>query len=186
MSQGRSEDRLCDPGRNKDSGRFSFPDFYQREKPRLMRFFARQLGNHADADELAQETFTRFVKVAPVHALASPQAYLTRIATNLLRDFVSRGATLLTQKSAPLDETHILVAQIDTHRDLASRQELAHWQAILQQLSPDTLDIFVANRIADKSYRQIAEERDVPLWVVQEHMKKALRLLAAHRETISD
>jgi RNA polymerase sigma-70 factor (ECF subfamily) len=46
-------------------------------------------------DELAQETFTRFVKAAPVHALASPQAYLTRIATNLLRNFISRGATLL-------------------------------------------------------------------------------------------
>ncbi|MES2158553.1 MAG: RNA polymerase sigma factor [Pseudomonadota bacterium] len=186
MSQGRSEDRLCDPRRHRDSGRFSFPDFYQREKPRLMRFFARQLGNQADADELAQESFARFVKVAPVHALASPQAYLTRIATNLLRDFVSRGATLLAQKSTPLDDTYTLVAQIDTHRALASREELAHWQSVLQQLSPETLDIFVANRIADKSYREIAQERNVPLWTVQEHMKKALRLLAAHRETDSD
>lgn len=188
MSQSQAKDRSSDPVRHKDSDSepFRFPDFYKKEKPRLMRFFTRQLGNPADADELAQESFTRFVRAAPVQALASPQAYLTRIATNLLRDFIARGSTLLSQRSGLLDESVTLVAPDDTHREIQTRQELERWKAILEQLEPDTLDIFLRNRVEGETYVEIAAALDVPLWVVQKQMLKAIRHVNAHREAEHD
>lgn len=188
MSQGRSEDRLCDPIRQRDSGSepFRFPEFYKKEKPRLMRFFTRQLGNQADADELAQEVFTRFVRAAPVQALESPQAYLTRIATNLLRDFVARGSTLLSRRSTLLDDDLELVATSDTHRETQARQDLSRWKLILGQLNPETLDIFLRNRVEGQTYVEIARELDVPLWMVQKHMLKAIKHVVAHREANDD
>ncbi|MGE6695654.1 MULTISPECIES: RNA polymerase sigma factor [Sphingobium] len=188
MSQGRSEDRVCGPIRQRDSGAepFRFPDFYNREKPRLMRFFTRQLGNQADADELAQEAFTRFVRTAPVQALENAQAYLTRIATNLLRDFIARGSTLLSKRSMLLDEDLDLVAASDTHRETQARQDLARWKLILEQLKPETLDIFLRNRVEGQTYVEIARELDVPLWVVQKQMLKAMKHVLAHREANDD
>lgn len=188
MGQGRQEDRFRDPRAIRDSGDdgFAFPEFYRREKPRLMRFFARKLGNQADADELSQETFSRFARGAPTLTLSSPRAYLTRIATNLLRDFVERGSTLLSQRSTSLDDGMIAVAPVDTHRDVQCRQELARWTLILQQLEPDTLDIFLRNRVQGQSYREIADELELPLWVVQKQMLKAIRHVTAHREANDD
>lgn len=188
MSQGRSEDRLRDPQRHADSGSdpFRFPDFYRKEKPRLMRFFTRQLGNPTDADELAQETFTRFVRAAPVQALASPQAYLTRIATNLLRDFIERGSTLLSRRSSLLDDDVELIAPVDTHREIQARQDLSRWTLILNQLEPKTLDIFLRNRVEGQTYVEIAQELGVPLWVVQKQMLKAIKHVIAHREANDD
>ena len=188
MSQGRSEDRLCEPLMIQDSGSepFRFPEFYRREKPRLMRFFTRQLGNQADADELAQETFTRFVRAAPVQALESPQAFLTRIATNLLRDFIKRGSTLLSKRSTLLDDDLDLIAASDTHRETQARQDLARWELILNQLKPDTLDIFLRNRVEGQTYVEIAAELDLPLWMVQKHMLRAIKHVIAHREANDD
>lgn len=188
MSQGRSEDRLCDPIRVSDSGAeaFRFPDFYRKEKPRLVRFFTRQLGNQADADELAQETFTRFVRTAPVQALASPHAYLTRIATNLLRNFVARSSTRLSRRSTLIDDGPDLVSPSDTHRETQARQDLARWKLILDQLKPETLDIFLRNRVDGQTYVEIAEELGVPLWVVQKQMLKAIKHVVAHREANDD
>ncbi len=188
MSHGKSEDRVCGPIKQRDCGGepFRFPDFYRREKPRLMRFFARQLGNQADADDLAQETFTRFVRAAPVQALESPQAYLTRIATNLLRDFIARGSTLLSKRSTLLDDEPDLIAASDTHRETQARQDLARWKLILDQLKPETLDIFLRNRVEGQTYVEIAKELDVPLWVVQKQMLRAIKHVVAHREANDD
>lgn len=188
MGQGESEGRKTDLLMT-DSGsadRIGFADFYRQEKPRLVRFFNRQLGNQADADDLSQETLARFVKVAPLPALSSPRAYLTRIATNLLRDHAARGSTRLSQRSTALDEGLHTPAAIDPYQEVQSRQELARWTEILQRLKPRTLEIFLLNRVEGYSYRQIAIDLGVPLWVVQKHMLKALRHIAAHRDADND
>ncbi|WP_150295643.1 RNA polymerase sigma factor [Sphingobium estronivorans] len=81
-----------------------FAVVYQREKPRLLRYFLQKLGNRADADEMAQEVMTRFLGASPAIAVATPRAYITRIATNMLRDRAERGSTRLSQLSVSLDE----------------------------------------------------------------------------------
>lgn len=188
MGQGRSEGRRIDLQivSNDNGERFSFTDFYRRERPRLMRFFTRQLGNPADADEFSQETLARFVRTAPHPALGSPRAYLTRIATNLLRDHAERGSTRLARQSTQLEDGYHAISTDDPHLDLHSRQELARWTAILQQLPARTLEIFLLNRLEGCSYRQIASDLGVPHWVVQKHMLKAIKLITHHRSADDD
>jgi len=188
MGQGEREGRRIDLqiASNDTGERFSFTDFYRREKPRLMRFFTRKLGNPADADEFSQETLTRFVRAAPHPSLGSPRAYLTRIATNLLRDHAERGSTRLSRQLTLLEDGVNAISTLDPHRDAQSRQELDRWTAILQQLPPRTLEIFLLNRVEGCSYRQIASDLGEPLWVVQKHMLKAIRLIDRQREADND
>lgn len=163
-----------------------FAELYRKEKPRLLRFFLRKLGNSSEADDMAQETMARFFRAAPQVGMISPEAYLTRIATNMLQDRADRGSTRLALRSTTIDEAMAVSDGIDAHRDIAARQELARWRAILAKLPSDTLEIFSLNRIEGYSYREIAVNKDLPLWVVQKHMLKAIRHIAAHQDAQDD
>jgi RNA polymerase sigma factor (sigma-70 family) len=160
----------------------TFQAIYRDERPRLLRYFLYKLGNRADADDLANETMTRYLGAAPTASITTPRAYLTRIATNLLRDRAERGSTKLAQLSVPLDEGLNRAAGLDPHREVESRQELERWKAILLQLPARTLEIFLLNRVEGISYREIAAELGLPLWMIQKHMLKAIRHIAAHQD----
>jgi RNA polymerase sigma factor (sigma-70 family) len=170
--------------RNRSNANHADGDFktiYLSERPRLLRFFLQRLGNRADADDLANETMVRYLGASPATSISAPRAYLIRIATNLLRDRAERGSTRLAQISVPLDEGLTRSCGFDPHRELESRQELQRWKEILLKLPPRTLDIFLLNRIDGRSYREIASDLSLPLWMVQKHMLKAIRHLAAHQ-----
>ena len=173
-------------GNGRDSSHASFADLYRREKPRLLRFFFRKLGNKAEADDLAQETLARFFKATGRIDVATPEAYLTRIATNMLRDRAALGATALARACVPLDDGIEIADPFDPHRTAAGRQSIARWQRILSGLPPLTLDIFLLNRVEGHSYRDIASIKDLPLWAVQKHMLKAIRHIAANQEADDD
>ena len=104
---------------------------YRAEASWLIRFFRRHLGNSDDAQDLAQETMLRFLRVAPMTQMATPQAYLRRIATNLARDHAGSGAQKFAQKSAPLVEGLDTAIGVDQHQIVTGREELAIWEAIL-------------------------------------------------------
>lgn len=169
-----------EPGWFRGTRRTQFVEVYREEKPRLMRYFLRKLGNKADADEMAQETLARFLKSAP-STIASPRGYLTRIANNLIKDRACRNSTRLAQRSVPLDDSIGKPSQLDLQREAEARQSVERWRGILRQLAPDTLEIFVLNRVEGYSYREIAENLGLPLWQVQKHMLKAIRHVSANR-----
>ena len=160
----------------------AFQAIYRDQRPRLLRYFLNKLGNRADADDLANETMARYWGASPPRSIATPGAYLTRIATNLLRERAERGSTKLAQISAPLDEGLNRSAGFDPHREIESRQELERWKAILLQLPPRTLEIFLLNRVEGLSYQEIAHSQQLPFWLVKKQMRKAIQHLAAHQD----
>jgi RNA polymerase sigma-19 factor, ECF subfamily len=56
----------------------------------LRRFLLRRVGNVHDADDLAQEVFTRLLRVRDVELVRKPLAYLLGIATHVVHEFVQR------------------------------------------------------------------------------------------------
>ena len=65
----------------------AFAGFYQRSAPALRAYLARVSGNAALADDLAQESYLRFLcATQPEGGEVNYRRYLFRIATNLLRD----------------------------------------------------------------------------------------------------
>ncbi|SEK05530.1 RNA polymerase sigma-70 factor, ECF subfamily [Sphingobium sp. AP50] len=167
---------------SREDFRARFILLYRKEKPRLLRFFLRRLRNQADADEMAQEVLARYFKAASNLEVATPEAYLTRIATNMLRDRAELGATRLALRSVPLDEALLLTDQIDPYREASAREDVARWESLLRGLPRETVDIFLLNRLEGYSYREIGFNKRLPLWIVQKQMLKAMRFVAANLE----
>lgn len=147
----------------------------------LARFFRRQLGNREDAQDLTQETMLRYIRAAPATAAAPPQAYLHRIAVNLLRDRFKSSDTKMTRSTRPLIEGLDQADDFDQHRTLAGREELEQWQAILDRLPARTLEIFLFSRIDNCTYKEIATKLGMTVPNVRRHMIKAIAHVERHR-----
>lgn len=156
-------------------------DLFHAEAPWLIRFFRRRVGLREEADDLAQESLLRFLRAAPTTEMATPQAYLRRIATNLLRDRAERGSTRLAEISVPLVEGLDKPADFDPHRELEAREELAHYDKVLRQLKPRTLEVFLLSRVDGYTYKEIAGRLGISQWSVKRHMLKAIAHIDQNR-----
>jgi RNA polymerase sigma-70 factor (ECF subfamily) len=181
LEEDGDHDRTRDSSTSKVMGASEFDAIYRSEAPALVRFFRRRLGSSDEAADMAQEALARFLRVSPMTQVTTPQAYLQRIATNLLRDRAERASTRLSEVSVPLMEGLDHPTEYDQHRELEGRQELAHYTAILRELKPRTLEIFLLSRVDGFTYKEIAVKVGMSVWGVKRQMLKAIAHLDQHR-----
>jgi len=149
----------------------SLGEFYHSHAPRLFRFFARR-AERQDAGDLVQESFTRFANARRGGDIDRPEAYLNRIATNVLRN---RAKTALARSLAshiPADD--IPLAGHDPVAALEARDQIERLQKALTSLPPKTREIFLAHRLDGFSYKAIATQTGLSLKGVEWHMTKAI------------
>jgi RNA polymerase sigma-70 factor (ECF subfamily) len=74
----------------------SFESFFEDEKDRLLRILSVITGSRAEAEDLAQEAFTKvFERWATVGAMEDPAGYLHQTAMNLFRNQYRRARVAL-------------------------------------------------------------------------------------------
>ena len=141
---------------------------------RLHRFFARH-GARQDADDLVQESFVRFAGMqakSPDKVVDRPEAYLTTIAVNVLRDRAKVAARRSTASHLPAEEVALVGS--DNIAALEARDQLERLQASLARLSPKSRLVFLAHRRDGLSYKEIARQEGLSEKGVQNRMSKAI------------
>jgi RNA polymerase sigma-70 factor (ECF subfamily) len=141
---------------------------------RLMRFFARH-GARQDAADLVQESFARLAGAwakRPRIAIERPEAYLSRIALNLLRERARVAARRSMASHISADE--VPLAGNDPIAALEARDQLERLQASLARLSPKSRSVFLAHRRDGVSYKEIANREGLSEKAVQRRMSKAI------------
>jgi RNA polymerase sigma factor (sigma-70 family) len=141
---------------------------------RLHRFFARH-GARQDADDLVQESFVRFAGMqakSPDKMVDRPEAYLTTIAVNLLRDRAKIAVRRSTASHIPAEEVALVGS--DNIAALEARDQLERLQASLARLSPKSRLVFLAHRRDGLSYKEIARQEGLSEKGVQNRMSKAI------------
>lgn len=145
---------------------------YRSQSPRLARFFARRTPRDEVAD-LVQESFRRLLGAAT--RVERPEAYLSRIASNLVRDRASAAARH--QEAAHESYDDEAVAGPDPHQQLEARDTVARLEEALTTLKPKTREIFLMHRLDGFSYAEIAEAKGMSIKGVEKQIAKALYLL---------
>jgi RNA polymerase sigma factor (sigma-70 family) len=151
-------------------------ELYRSESPKLVRILSRRMRNGDDAQDLVQDVFFRFARLRrPWPSLERPQAYLRRIAINLLKD---RGKAELRHSAA----LHVVVDEEalpgpSQERLLESRDMLRRLEAAMMRLRPKTREIFMAHRIHGMTYAEIAERTGLSVKGVESQMSRALAQL---------
>lgn len=155
-------------------GSVSLDTLYREEAPRLLRSLTRRTADRDDARDMVHEIFCRVARLGAGGSLRldRPQAYLGRIATNLLRDRAKQASRHMAASHFPADEGQI--AGTDQQRLLESRDMLMRVEAAMLKLRPKTREIFMAHRIDGLSYAEIAERTGLTVKGVEKQMSKAI------------
>jgi RNA polymerase sigma factor (sigma-70 family) len=152
-------------------------ELYRSESPKLVRILSRQTSSNADAQDLVQDVFFRFARMRGrwPSSLERPQAYLRRIASNLLKNRAKADFRHSAAMHVVADEE--VLQGLDQDRLLESRDMLRRLEAAMMRLRPRTREIFMAHRIDGMSYAEIAEQTGLTIKGVEKQMSKALAQL---------
>ena len=148
-------------------------ELHRIHRRRLLRFFARH-GARQDAADLVQESFVRLAGARAKRgaAIERPEAYLSTIASNLLRDRAKIALRRSLAKHIPADEVPLVGH--DPIALLEARDQLERLQASLARLSPKTRSIFLAHRRDGMTYKDIANQTGLSVKAVERRMSKAI------------
>jgi RNA polymerase sigma-70 factor (ECF subfamily) len=122
-----------------------------------------------------QESFVRFAGMqakSPHKVVDRPEAYLTTIAVNLLRDRAKIAARRSTASHLPAEEVALVGS--DNIAALEARDQLERLQASLARLSPKSRLVFLAHRRDGLSYKEIARQEGLSEKGVENRMSKAI------------
>jgi RNA polymerase sigma-70 factor (ECF subfamily) len=162
-----------------------FSAAFREHRGRLYRYFRRRLANEDDAQELAQETFLRLMRVARVDLVADPQAYLYRVARNLVYEQGTRG--LPVDSRVEVSELESLEDPHGTPEAEAERALLARSiEHVLAELSPRNQAILLLFCQGGLSQREISDRVGLSKSMVQKCLAQAIahcrKRLGAARE----
>lgn len=155
----------------------SFDTFYRAERPRLLRYVRWRVGSDA-APDLVQEAFARLLRSGAFGRVEHPEAYLTRIAQNLLIDGARR------KKGEP-----VICCLFDEELWASSRPEQAWrieaiellrlYRKAVRAMPPKTRRVFVMRRVKRMSCKEIAAALGIGVATVDYHMVQELALCRA-------
>lgn len=149
-----------------------------RHRPALLRYFFRHLTSREDAEDLTQETLVRFSQqpASTLAALANVEAYLLRIASNLLRDRFRRDRSRRTSDHVPLETvTHSWQSEEPScERVYEDKERLQDFLRALDELPPRSQQVFLLQRYDGLTYSAIAKRLQISVSAVEKHMMRAL------------
>jgi len=148
---------------------------FQQYHAGLHRFLMRRLRSTHHAQDLAQETYLRLLRMDRQELVRKPQAYLYRIASNLVYEFKLR------ERNEPISfdseafehaaESPAVPATTDASDGLSLSQQL---ESVLGQLPPLYCAVFVLRKRDGMSYSEIARTLDISVHTVKKYLARAV------------
>ena len=148
-----------------------FAALYSQHHSWLQRWLRARLGNAGDADDLAQDTFTRILGRPGLGALHEPRAFLTTVAKGVLVNWYQRQAleraylealAALPEPTAISPEQRMLI--LETLHDI---------DALLDALPPKVKQAFLMAQLDGMGYADIAGHLGLSLITIKRYMKQA-------------
>ncbi|MHC4443220.1 MAG: RNA polymerase sigma factor [Planctomycetota bacterium] len=142
--------------------------------PRLYGYFYRLTGSQHDAEDLLQEVFVRLVRTFDDYQHQGRfEAWLFRIALNLLRDRVrrrkkSKSAGLMPQSLPTKEENDPLDNYPDNSApqpqdDLYRAEQIDRMQLAIEKLPEPEREVIIMRHFSQMSFREIADTMNIPL-----------------------
>lgn len=153
----------------------AFETLYRKHKDPLYRFFLRQCGSRAVAEELYQDVWLRVIKARESYQhKAKFSTWLYRIAHNILIDFFRKPET----EGDELEEEHISSGAANDPAVIVSGQEkIQRYLIQLRTLPKEQREVFLLKEEAGLSIEQIALTTGDSFETVKSRLRYAVKKL---------
>ena len=178
------------PDRQLTTKKYDFHEIIDRHQQAIYRYLVRCTGNIDDAQELFQDTFLRAHRAyVSLSADANHQAWLFRIATNLVKNYIrsrERRRKIFVDGEAPAASHSTSSSTANAEDDLQS-QETAHiLLKALQALPFRQRTALIQRQFEGLDYRLIAENLECSEDTARAHVYQALRKLRIRWHQMND
>lgn len=166
-------------------GRFEFAGFYRATVAPLRRYLTRLLGNRADAEDVAQDSYARVYPAMQAQRVEKPEAFLYTAARRLAFKNLTRRRTAATVSVEPakLDQHAAVAAGV---RDsVIARQDLEAFRVAVAGLPPRCREVFLLRKLELLPHEEIARRLGITVSTVDKQLARALRLVRAAMDDIA-
>jgi RNA polymerase sigma factor (sigma-70 family) len=147
----------------------TFEAFFESEKDRLLRILCVITGSRSEAEDLAQEAFTRvFERWEIVAGMEDPAGYLHRTAMNLFKSQYRRAATALKRAIG-------LGPERDVFKDVEDRHVARHSLSSLTPRQRAALVLTEALGYSGEEAGRLLGIRASTVWALTHQARAALR-----------
>ena len=166
-----------------DRPRTNVTELYRDASPELVSLLTRQLGNPRDAQDIAQDAFERFCRVADTEDIANPRGLLFTTAYRLALNHLRNRRVAGDRQASTLENTD---AAADPSRIVDDRERLNRAWHAMARLPEKTCHVFLLHRFEGLTYREIADQVGLSRKSVEYHMGRALRSISRALDTSTD
>ena len=160
LDQRTGQDDAALVARSLQQDQEAFGRLIDRHATTIVNLAYRMVGNRAEAEDLAQETFlSAFKSLSTFRADAKFSTWLYRIATNKCKDWLRVKSPGQGLKDVAVDEAlDVHVAEDRTPERLLSQQQVAlELEQAIQRLPPLYREAFVLKHVEGLSYEEMQE-----------------------------
>jgi RNA polymerase sigma factor (sigma-70 family) len=141
----------------------------------LHRYLMRRLANAQNAQDLAQEAYLRLVRLEDAELVRAPQAYLFRIASNLIYELrLRQRRDPVTFDSRMVDYAAERVSDPNASEPGERINMERQLESVLAQLPPLYAAILVMKKRDGKSMEEIAKELGISIHTVKKYLFRAV------------
>ncbi|MGX5818911.1 RNA polymerase sigma-70 factor [Chitinophaga lutea] len=156
----------------------AFNVLYGRHFIRLVNLAYKKTGNVAAAEELAQDVFLSFHRQQyTLRADTVPENYLFISLKNRILNYHRQLLAQLRKDQALWQDTPFQTKEVN--RQLEEKELQRYIRARIAELPPQCRAVFLLSREDQLSNKEVAERLNISVNTVEQHMRKALRILRA-------
>ncbi len=132
---------------------------YEQYRPLMFSIAYRMLGSASDAEDVVQDAFLRFHRVAEQQRIDNPKAYLAQITTRLGIDHLRSARVRRESYTGTWLPEPLLTEQAPDVADYAEAADSLSmaFLVLLERLSPVERAVFLLHDVFDYSYGEVAE-----------------------------
>jgi len=152
-----------------------FKSVIERYSPQLRNYIASRIANGSDVQDLAQEAYLRLMRVKRPEFIRKPEAYLFRIASNLVNEYYLKQAK--DPATITLDQIQHTGQDGDGaafERVIDHRAEIVRLESLLDDLPPFYRAVVLLRKRDGYSHLEIAEKLNLAPSTVHTYLKRAL------------
>lgn len=143
-------------------------------KADFLRYIRMRVRSDADANDIAQDAYLRFIRLAKPEAIENPEAYLFRIAANLIWEHQLKSKNSAVREEE-LAMDYSASDSVDGPQDFAVSEEITHHvRATLAELPPRAGQVLTLYLRDNLKSEEIAIQLGISLSMVKKHKRRAL------------
>lgn len=152
---------------------------YLERREDMRRFFLARLGGRGEVEDLVQELYLK-VQAVTEEPIENPQAYLYRLASNLMLDRLRQAKRAGARDTEWRRTNHATVGVLDiadtpdAESAVIARQRLEKLSKALETLAPLTQRVFRLHKFEGLTHAETAARVNISRSAVEKHVSLAL------------